>query len=96
MVDHVRDRFWLRDTSPAREAERQTSVARTIAREHARTGQPLQGLRQYGVGARRVAEALAQLQALLARSRGQEESQAGSALNVRLYPEKQREQGMGF
>lgn len=43
MVEQVRDRFWQRDTSPARAQERQASVDRRIAREHARTGRPMQG-----------------------------------------------------
>ena len=36
--DHVRDRFWQGDRSPAREQERQESLHRCIAREWARTG----------------------------------------------------------
>jgi hypothetical protein len=45
IVDHVRDRFWQHDRSPQRDHERRASVARRIAREHARTGRPLQGPR---------------------------------------------------
>jgi MobA/MobL family protein len=85
MIDHVRDKFWRRDTSPAREQERAQSLARSIAREHQRTGRPLQGPR---VEAPRPSLAdlttrLTQLQAMLARM-SQEEPQAGAALNVRL------------
>ena len=46
MVDRVRDTFWLKDMSPAREQERDASVRRTIHREHQHTGRPLQGPRQ--------------------------------------------------
>jgi len=46
MIDHVRDRFWRHDDSPAREQERYASVWRTMHREHQRTGRPLQGPRQ--------------------------------------------------
>jgi MobA/MobL family len=38
IVDHVRDRFWLYDRSPAREFEREASLVRTLEREWARTG----------------------------------------------------------
>ena len=38
MVDHVRDRFWRHDRSPAREQEREASLLRSIDREYARTG----------------------------------------------------------
>src|SRR5712691_7526328 len=38
IVDHVRDRFWVRDTSPAREQERQASLGRAIARAYGQTG----------------------------------------------------------
>ncbi len=38
IVDHVRDRFWLRDTSAAREQERQASMGRAIERAYAQTG----------------------------------------------------------
>ena len=38
IVDHVRDRFWLHDHSPAREEERQQSFLRAIDREFVRTG----------------------------------------------------------
>ena len=38
VVDHVRDRFWAQDHSAVREAERATSMARTIERAYARTG----------------------------------------------------------
>ncbi len=38
IVDHVRDRFWLRDTSPAREQERHASMGRAIERAYGQTG----------------------------------------------------------
>ena len=38
VVDHVRDRFWAHDHSAVREAERATSMSRTIERAYARTG----------------------------------------------------------
>jgi len=38
VIDHVRDRFWRHDTSPAREQEREESLARALAREWERTG----------------------------------------------------------
>ncbi|HSX82028.1 MAG TPA: MobA/MobL family protein [Candidatus Saccharimonadia bacterium] len=38
MVEQVRDRFWLKDTSPAREQERQASVGRAIERAYGQTG----------------------------------------------------------
>ena len=97
MIDRVRDKFWLRDTSPAREQERAQSIARSIAREHQRTGRPLQGPR-VEVPRPSFAELTArliQLRAILVRM-SQEEPQAGAALNVRLYPREEREQGMGF
>jgi hypothetical protein len=43
MVDHVRDRFWQHDQSPAREQERQESLLRAIDREYERTGRERQG-----------------------------------------------------
>src|SRR5713101_3604621 len=97
MVDHVRDRFWLQDESPARQAERQASVWRSIHREHQRTGRPLQGPR---VEAPRLSFAeitarLTQLRAMLARM-SQEEPQAGAALNVRLSQREERERGLSF
>jgi hypothetical protein len=89
MVDRIRDRFWLTDESPARVQERQASVWRTIHREHARTGRPLQGPR-VEVPRPSLAELstqLTQLQARLARL-SQDAPQAGAALNVWLYQEK--------
>jgi hypothetical protein len=100
MIDHVRDRFWRHDTTPAREAERQASLARRIAREHARTGRPLQGPRpaptrrsQQGQGQR-----LAHQLAGLLRRRSEEEPAHGAALTVRLQDEEDRERsrGIGF
>jgi hypothetical protein len=41
VIDHVRDRFWRFDKSPAREQERNESFARALDREWARTGRPL-------------------------------------------------------
>lgn len=38
IVDHVRDRFWQQDRTPARDLERQESLMRAIDRECARTG----------------------------------------------------------
>lgn len=37
IVDHVRDRFWRQDLSPARSAERQASWLRELEREYARS-----------------------------------------------------------
>ena len=81
IVDYVRDRFWLKDPSSARVRERQVSAMRAIAREHERTGRPLQGPL-----AKVVRPSLGPLSVELARVRGvrQEESHTGSALNVRL------------
>ena len=92
MVDRIRDTFWLQDASPAREQERDASVWRTIHREHARTGRPLQGprapARQTGRDVLQDMEALAaQLDAL------SEESGGRGAVRVRLW---EREQGLGF
>jgi hypothetical protein len=42
-----------------------------------------------------ISTRLTQLQARLARL-SQDAPQAGAALNVRLYQEKERDQGMGF
>ena len=93
MVDHVRDWFWLQDASPVREQERTASVWRTIHREHARTGRPLQGPRPL-THRRRLDQSRAQLQALLARL-GREEPQHGAALNVKLHDrETERDRGM--
>jgi MobA/MobL family len=41
MIDHVRDRFWRHDHSPAREEERAQSFNRALDREWARTQRPL-------------------------------------------------------
>jgi hypothetical protein len=41
IIDHVRDRFWRHDHSPAREQERQASFARALELAWARTGRPL-------------------------------------------------------
>ena len=38
IIDHVRDRFWAHDRSPARERERLESVERQLNREYARVG----------------------------------------------------------
>jgi hypothetical protein len=38
IIDHVRDRFWQHDRSPARERERLESVERQMNREYARVG----------------------------------------------------------
>jgi hypothetical protein len=97
MIDHVRDKFWLRDTSPAREQERQASVWRTIHREHQRTGRPFQGLgrapAQPPVPMQQLAQRLRRLQQRL-----EEPEQVGSALRVRLWEdeERQREQARGI
>ena len=97
MVDRIRDRFWLTDESPARVQERQASVWRTIHREHARTGRLLQGPR-VEVPWPSLAELSAQLTQLQARlaQLSQDAPQAGAALNVRLYQEKERDQGMSW
>jgi hypothetical protein len=38
LIDHVRDRFWQQDHSPAREQEREASLLRAIEREYVHTG----------------------------------------------------------
>jgi hypothetical protein len=38
MVDHVRDRFWMKDTSLAREQERDASAGRAMTRAYVSTG----------------------------------------------------------
>ena len=38
VLDQVRDRFWIRDTSPTREAQRAESLERFIERQYQRTG----------------------------------------------------------
>ena len=38
VIDHVRDRFWRQDRSPAREQERTESLLRAIDREYDRSG----------------------------------------------------------
>jgi hypothetical protein len=97
MVDHVRDRFWRQDQSPAREQERQASVWRTIHREHQRTGRPFQGRDQgpsrQPVHLRQVAASLRRMQQRL-----EAHEQVGSALRVRLWEdeERQREQARGI
>lgn len=45
IVDHVRDRFWTRDLSPARAQERQQSFLRALDREYARAGRERSSLR---------------------------------------------------
>jgi hypothetical protein len=95
LVDRVRDRFWLHDTSPPREQERQASLERTIHREHARTGRPLQGARQAEaqVPVGELVEQLAQLAAHLEHL-GEEQGR-GAALHIRLH-DRERESGLGF
>jgi len=104
MVDHVRDRFWLKDRSPAREQERQASVGRRIERDHVRTGRPLQGS-QPGIEGRerspsRSSGALREMAARVRRmqQRLEEHEQVGSALRVRLWEdeERQRDQARGI
>lgn len=90
MVDHVRDRYWVRDGSPAREAEREASVWRTIHREHARTGRPLQGPRSPRSERGSMGQALAGLAAAL--DALSEEGQ-GRGGRVRLW---EREGGLGL
>ena len=96
MVDRVRDTFWRHDTSPPRAQERRVSLERTLAREHARTGRPLQGPHQrqpsYPTG-QDLLEQLAELAEALERV-GQEEHQHGRALRIRLHEEQ--DSGMGF
>ena len=96
MVDRVRDTFWLKDMSPAREQERDASVWRTIHREYQHTGRPLQGPRQpersYPAG-RDLLEQMAELAEAMERL-GQEEHQHGTALRIRLHEE--HDYGMGF
>jgi hypothetical protein len=97
MVDRVRDRFWLKDESPARTQERDASIWRTIHREHAHTGRPLQGPRQpehsYPIG-RDLLEQVAELAEAVERL-GQDEHHAGRALNIRLW-DRERDQGSGM
>ena len=92
IVDHVRDTFWLKDTSPVRERERDASVWRTIHREHTRTGRPLQGRRppQRQTG-REVLHDLAALAAQL--DALSEEAGGRAAVRVRLW-ERDRDQGI--
>ena len=86
----------MKDESPARAQERHESAWRTIHREHARTGRPLQGPYVKPPRASSLLALTAQIQALAARlQRLTEEQAAGAALNVRLY-ERERDQGMGF
>ena len=96
MVDRVRDKFWLTDASPVREQERRESIERSIAREHARTGRPLQGPRPpahtYG---RDLLEQVRELSAAMERLSGEQEQGHGAALNIRLH-ERERDYGMGF
>jgi hypothetical protein len=47
MIDHVRDRFWRHDHSPARAQEREASLLRTIDREYAYTGRERVPLHQH-------------------------------------------------
>jgi hypothetical protein len=95
MVEHGRDRFWRQDASPVREQERTASVWRTIHREHARTGRPLQGPRPPTPLRRRLDQSRAQLQALLARL-GREERPHGTALNVRLDDRERDDRDRGL
>jgi hypothetical protein len=78
-------------------AERQASVWRTIHREHARTGRPLQGPRVEvpRPSLAEISARLTQLQARLAQL-SQDAPQAGAALNVRLYQREERDQGMSW
>jgi hypothetical protein len=100
MVDRVRDRFWLQDESPVREQERRESIERSIAREHARTGRPLQGPRTpertpaHIYGRDLLQEARELLDRMERLTEGQEQGH-GAALNVRLW-DRERDQGMGF
>jgi hypothetical protein len=92
IIDHVRDTFWLQDTSPVRERERDASVWRTIHREHARTGRPLQGPRapQRPTGR----EVVQDLEALAAQLDALSNEAGGRGTGrVRLWD---REQGVGF
>ena len=78
--------------SPARQTEREASVARAIGREHAHTGRPLQGsyVPTPSSGLRQ------RLAALLARAGGLDEAQGtGGHLNVRLYLREEQGQGLG-
>jgi hypothetical protein len=100
MVDRARDRFWLKDESPAREQERRESIERSIAREHARTGRPLQGARTperspAHMPGRDLLEQVRELSAALERLSGEQEHTHGAALNIRLH-DRERDYGMGF
>jgi hypothetical protein len=100
IVDRVRDRFWLQDTSPGRTQERDASVWRTIHREHQRTGRPLQGPRQpaHTSGQRLghdLLEQLAELADAVERWSAGQEHQQGTGLRIRLH-EEERDYGMGL
>ncbi len=95
MIDHVRDRFWLKDQSPARAQERRESTQRRILREHARTGRPLQGPRQRPRA--RIPAPGQRLLAAIARSKAViDAAQAGAALRIALYPNKDRDKDRGM
>jgi len=81
VVDHLRDRFWIRDTTPAREEERQASVARKIAAEHRQTGRPVQGPRRPN-----ISFPLQGLAALLQQTtRVIEQDAVGGKLHIQLF-----------
>ena len=89
-VDAIRNSFWGKDNSPAREKERNQAFTRRIQGEHARTGRPLQGTRQQPSRSRRqpLAEAKRALDALMRQLEREEEYSGGQAARVRLFEEE--------
>lgn len=90
ILDHVRNRFWAQDRSPARERERLQSVERAINREYARVGRervPVQDRTQ-----RRVQEQTPRSQRTRTLGWGRDrDDMAHGGVHVRLEHEQERE-----
>ena len=94
--DLARDHVWRYDKSPARELERQQSMQRTLSLAMG-DRQPTMQRTQERTSTRQYAHIRHQLRDLAAALEQLDDTpQAGVALRVRLYPERDREQDRGF
>jgi hypothetical protein len=90
MVENVRERFWIRDQSPAREQKRERVQAPTV---QARTGESRTNQHERPLA--RIPVSAQGLLALLKRAtRVIDKDAAGGSLHVRLSREKEQGQGV--
>ena len=98
VTDLARDHIWRYDRSPARQVEREQSMQRTLRLamgDRQPTPQPERSpARTQG---RDLLQQVRELAAALDRLNGEQEPQAGAALNIRLHDrERERDYGLGL